>query len=298
MTADQGPLVRAGTDAAGDESSREERHQVLATMLGAYADRELPLETSSQIDAHLLGCARCRRELATHRALTRRLESEPLVRASSALTSRVVTAIAAAPIPTLALEASSTSGRHWVPTRAQARVLAAIVVLTVAPALWLARGTFRADRVTPTIAATVVPLPSVALFADALADFRRVAAIDLPGRARDLAAVRAALPFPVRPLSSAPLRLLAAWTTPMGGDPAAVLAYRWHDRLLLHYVVSEQLLFRPSEVRHAFAAGHPLGARDGAYSVLAWPARESGELLVGEATPSQLAALLTPGTPR
>ena len=40
---------------------REARHQVLATLLGAYADGELPAETASQIDAHLLGCARCRR---------------------------------------------------------------------------------------------------------------------------------------------------------------------------------------------------------------------------------------------
>ena len=47
--------------------------RVLIDLLGAYADGELPPETTSQIDAHLVGCVRCRRELAVHRAMRRRL---------------------------------------------------------------------------------------------------------------------------------------------------------------------------------------------------------------------------------
>jgi xanthosine utilization system XapX-like protein len=150
---------------------------------------------------------------------------------------------------------------------------------------------YRAQRDPAPPTATVVAVPSLLLFSEVLADFRRVTSNDLPARSRDLATVRAALPFPVNALTSPELRLLAVWTTDLGGESAAVLAYRWQDRLVLQYVVSEQLLFRPSDARRAFADGKQLAARSGQQSVIAWPGTASGELLVGDMSIDQLARL-------
>src|ERR671915_129109 len=94
---------RAGARAAGGElgesaaerAAREERHQVIIDLVGAYADGELPPETTSQIDAHLVGCGRCRRDLALHQAVRRRLGVEPLAAAPPALRERIAAAVAA-----------------------------------------------------------------------------------------------------------------------------------------------------------------------------------------------------------
>ena len=63
------PLARDAVETQSEREAREARHQVLIELLAAYADRELPAETTSQIDAHLVGCARCRSELAVHQGL-------------------------------------------------------------------------------------------------------------------------------------------------------------------------------------------------------------------------------------
>src|ERR671914_2899357 len=93
---------RAGAElgeSAAERAAREEQHQVLIELLAAYADGELPPETTSQIDAHLVGCARCRRDLAVHRALRRRLGVEPPLAAPPALRERIAAAVAATPVP-------------------------------------------------------------------------------------------------------------------------------------------------------------------------------------------------------
>lgn len=281
-------------DRSTEHAAREERHQLLATLLGAYSDGELPSETASQIDAHLLGCTRCRRELDAQSALRDALEREPVVRASNALRQRVVALIAAAPY---VIDLPAGPSRLQIALRAPRTRIAVVVLMTCVLTVCVAIASARVLRQDADVGAaasppaTMVSLPSVDVFSAVLADYRRVTSTDLPGRARDLGSVRAALPFPVEPLTSPQLRLLAAWTTDLRGEPAAVLAYRWRDQLLLQYVVSEQVLFRPSEVRRVFAGGHPLGAVDGAQGLLAWPARESGEFLIGETTPTQLASL-------
>src|SRR4051812_50084572 len=93
------PLAPGSTEDPAERAARESQHQVLIDLLGADADRELPPETTSQIDAHLIGCVRCRRELAVHHAMRRRLGVEPPIAAPPALRERIAAAIAAPPVP-------------------------------------------------------------------------------------------------------------------------------------------------------------------------------------------------------
>src|SRR5688500_20397824 len=92
----------AAPRSAPEEGEREAHHRVLIDLLGAYGDGQLAPETVSQIDAHLIGCARCRRELGVQQALRARLAAEPPAAASPALRARVAAAVTAAPPPQLA----------------------------------------------------------------------------------------------------------------------------------------------------------------------------------------------------
>ncbi|MDQ3950028.1 MAG: hypothetical protein M3282_06760 [Gemmatimonadota bacterium] len=124
-----------------------------------------------------------------------------------------------------------------------------------------------------------------------LADYRRVTAGDLPGRARDLEVVRDAMPFPVEPLRAPGVRLLAVWTTELEGEPAAVLAYRWDDRIVLEYLLPEFRFFQNHEIRRAVTDGRLLVASDGAEGIVAWPTEAAGALLIGDLAPERLARL-------
>jgi hypothetical protein len=89
------------------------------------------------------------------------------------------------------------------------------------------------------------------------------------------------------------VRLLAAWTTELGQDPAVVLAYRWDDRIVLQYVVSEQRFFQHPALRQAVAGGGLLSAHDGAQGIVAWPTSSAGTLLIADVPPEQLRPLGT-----
>ncbi len=276
----------------GDDDAREARHQVLATLLGAYADGELPPETSSQIDAHLLGCNRCRREVGMHHAMRARLSREPTATASLALRERIRRQIALAPAPAAELAPLRAQAPAWWATRG-ARIAAAMVVI-FGIALFVYDGAGARAVVSPASLASIDAM-RVPLFANILADYRRVTAGDLPGRARDLDAVRAAVPFPVDVLHDPSLRLLAAWSTDLDGEPAAVLAYRWHDRLVLEYLIAEPVFFRHPGLRAPVAAGRLVSASSGGQGMVAWAALESGAVLIGEVPPAELAALRVGG---
>lgn len=279
----------------GDDDAREARHQVLATLLGAYADSELPAETSSQIDAHLLGCARCRREVQMHAAVRERLSHEPAVLASAALRDRIVRQIAASSPPVTSTADTARSGVAW--WRSSQAQFAGMTVLLLSSAL------FGIERVRTPLVPRTAPIATVSaatvpLFTQILDDYRRVTSGDLPGRARDLDAVRAAVPFPVQPMQGPAVRLLAAWNTDLAGEPAAVLAYRWGDRLVLEYLIAEPTFFRHPGMRAPLAAGRVITASSGAQGLLAWAAPESGAVLVGDVAPSELVALRVGGVAR
>ena len=275
-----------------DDEAREARHQVLATLLGAYADGELPPETASQIDAHLLGCARCRREVELHSVVHARLSREPLVSVSAAFRDRIIEELTLARTPAASVD--ETSRRWW--HSSSVRIGAALTIVLIAAAFGATQ--LQTDAPRTRAATAMVDAGTVPLFAAILEDYRRVMSSDLPGRARDLDAVRAAVPFPVQPLHHAGASLLAVWSTDLRGEPAAVLAYRWQDRLVLEYLVAEPTFFRHPGVRAPIAAGELVTAKAGAQGMVAWAAPESGAILVGDGQPNELLALRVGGTGR
>src|SRR5918992_2834421 len=96
---DRTPHAAGSGESAAERAAREERHQLIIELLGAYADGELPVETRSQIDAHLVGCARCRRDLSVHQSMRKRLGVEPPLAATPALRDRIAAAVATTPVP-------------------------------------------------------------------------------------------------------------------------------------------------------------------------------------------------------
>lgn len=284
MTGPRPPIGARPADDPRDEAAREARHDVLRDLLAAHADGELPAETASQIEAHLVGCARCRRELDVHDVVRRRLAGEATPAASPQLRARIAAAVAAAPPPPPEQAPAPVRGSR---ARLAVAMVAAVAALSAGTLAVRARGA--PDVALRPVAGAVAGVP---LLRDVVADFRRVAAGDLPGRARDLDGVRAAVPFAVAPLQAAELRLLGAWTTDLAGEPAAVLAYRWDDRLVLQYIVSEERFFRAPAVRAGVAGGHLAGAVDGAQAVVAWPAAAAGVVVVSDVALERLAAVL------
>jgi len=261
-----------------DEAARESRHEVLRELLGAYADRELPPETMAQIDAHLVGCAECRSGLEVHDAVRSRLAAERPAAPSPALRARIAAAIDAVPAPVLvSAPAPRTVGHRTVLWLAIAGWVAAVAL-----AIALVVQTPASPRRVAGTRAIAAPVQQVALLGGIVDDYARVSRGDLPGRARDLSAVRAAVSFPIEPLRGPDLRLLGAWTTDVRGEPAAVLAYRLRDHLVVQYLVAEDAFFRHPAVRAAVADRHLLTAADGARALVAWPGTSTGTVLVGD----------------
>ena len=277
-------LARGLGEEPAERARREEQHRVLIDLLGAYADRELPAETTSQLEAHLIGCARCRRELAVHHAVRQRLGDEPPVAAPPALRARIASAIAATPLP-------PPRRQSWWHRWTWALVVGAIfLTVSIVATVVTARSTQSASA-----GIAVVPItPNVVpLLRDVLDDYRRVTAGDLPGRGRDLDVVRDAVPFPVEPLRAPDLRLVAAWTADLAGEPAAVLAYRRGDRIVLEYLVSDARFFKHPEVRRAVSGARMLGGSADRQGLVAWPTTTAGAVLVGELPVDQLANVVT-----
>ena len=269
--------VLAARVTPAEEAARESRHEVLRELLGAYADGELPPETVAQIDAHLVGCGECRRGLEVHEALRTRLAAERPAAPSPALRARIASAIDAIPAPVVAPAP---------PQRADARsrlvwlaVSGWFTALLLAATLIVQRGELRAATGARAVAA---PVGDVPLLGGVVEDYMRVSRGVLPGRARDLSAVRAAVSFPIEPLRVPELRLIAAWTTTVDGEPAAVLAYRLRDRLVVQYLVAEDAFFRHPAVRAAVADRHLLTAVDDTRALVAWPGTATGTVLVGD----------------
>ncbi|MCG8423807.1 MAG: hypothetical protein MJE77_38415 [Proteobacteria bacterium] len=125
----------------------------------------------------------------------------------------------------------------------------------------------------------------------ALADFRKQTAGALPMARLDLEHLAAGVGLPIVPLDAPDTRLLSAWQTEIRTHPAAALAYQWRSRIVIQYVIPEQLLYRQEEVRTAIVqTGHYTVIRD-QQAMVARAGPRAGVLLVGEAHPDELAGL-------
>lgn len=257
-----------------DASAREERHQALAALLGAYADNELPVETSSQINAHLLGCQRCRNELLVQQAIGRQLAAAPIASATPDFINRIRVAITSRPPGDLPVAPAATIGKQirlWKYNFIAALLACGFVTIAV----------FSERQPRPEPAPLVIG-QTVPVISAMFQEYRDIMAGDLPGRARDLELVRRALPFDVSPLDHSDAHLLAAWTTTIDGEPAAVLAYRWRETVILQLVVAESLLFRARDIREAFAIDRGVVSSSSSLNLLAWPEPDAGSVLVGD----------------
>ncbi|MCC6246003.1 MAG: zf-HC2 domain-containing protein [Gemmatimonadaceae bacterium] len=262
-----------------DDHAREARHALLASLLGAYADGELPAETVSQIDAHLVGCQRCRNELRVQRALGERLAHGTIPTASSALHDRIRRSVAAAPPVRPTNEVAR--GAQLATIRRLVRYAVGVLVLVAVALLarqWASRGSVRNPaRVEPVALGDTPPL-----LQELVSTYRSAARGDLPGRARDLERVRQAVGFPVYPLESADAHLVSVWTVTVDGELAAALAYRWRDQLVIQFVVAESAVFRARDLRAAFAEQRLAAVQADAIGVVTWSEPSAGAVILAE----------------
>lgn len=257
------------------------RHQDLIDLLGAYVDNELTPVDTLRLEAHLLGCASCRRAQTVQQAMHQRLATEPMQPAPEGLRQQIFAALATA--------AAGASAGRWQRLRravghsrvplwsgwATAAAMAAVYLLTPG---WSGVPDSRNGDLVPMINA-------------ALSDYHQRITDELPLDSNDIAAVARDSGLPVELLAHADVQLLSTWQTDIRGKPAAALAYRWRNRIIIQYVIPQSLLFRQRGVREAVSRDGVYTVQAGSESVIAWSGAGAGMLLVGEAAASDLAGL-------
>jgi anti-sigma factor RsiW len=272
-------------------------HEHALTLLGAYADDELPPEMRREVEAHLTECGRCVQELRVHMALRQRLQAEKGVLAPSDALMRLEAYVARLGRDAREQRASAvpigpgkrSRLRHPLAAWGGWLVAASLAaVWALGPRRPPGRG-MAGMSMGPLTPVAVDSIPESIADA-ALHDFTRVASEALP-QGPELTAVESQVPFSVPALTAPHMRLIGAWTTTIDGVPAAALAYRCHDRLVVQYVVAEHVFFRPPRVRQAIAASGLYAAGEGKLHAVGWPGRDNGSFLVGEFTAPELAAM-------
>jgi anti-sigma factor RsiW len=273
------------------------RHERLVTLLGAYADDELPLDSRRELDAHLGECAQCVEELRVQTALKHRLRAEESALEPADALSRLrghVDGLGRDGGEQSPAAANLGARRRAIFSRPMVTWSGWLVAASLA-ALWLLGPRWTTNQgmvgmsMGPLIPVSVDSVPEPIADA-ALHDFKRVNRAALP-QGPELAAVKSQVPFSVPALTAPHMRLIGAWTTTIDSVPAAVLAYRCHDRLVVQYVVPEHVFFRPPRVRQAVATSGLYAAGEGKLHAVGWPGRDNGSFLVGEFTAAELAAM-------
>lgn len=248
-------------------------HARMQELVAAFADGELSGEDSRAVEEHLLGCARCRRELTLQQDLSLALSREPTPGASAGLRQRIEWMGE----PRAARSKRDSAWR----VRWASPALAALVLIGVAGGAALLADRRQASR----------ELAEVPLLRDAVADCRRAMARNFPKKA-DLAAVAENLSFPVRALHRPEVELFSTWKTTLAGSPAAGLAYRWRGIVVVQYTVPAEIVRQQPGLgekvsRSAFYEGSHLGQ-----GVIALVEGGSGTLLIAEVPPAELRRLI------
>jgi anti-sigma factor RsiW len=245
-------------------------HARLQAWVAALADGELSADEARIVQEHLLGCARCRRELVLQKGLSRSLAKEPLREASAGLRRRIERLGAPAPQSGAWLR-----NRRWA-----ASAIAALVLIGVAfgTALREWGGQSRS-------------MAEIPLLRDALADCRRATARNFPRKA-DLEATGEGLGFPIHPLHRPGAELFSTWRTTLAGSPAAGLAYRWRGIVVVQYAVPAELIRQQADMGAALGRAGFYVASDHGEAVLAFLANGSGTLLMADAPVEELRRLM------
>ena len=244
-------------------------HARLQASIAAFADGELSADEARVVQEHLLGCARCRRELALQQGLSRSLAKEPLPEPSAGLRRRIERLGAPAPQSGAWLR-----NRRWA-----ACAIAALVLIGAFGTVLRQRG------------GQSTPIAEIPLLRDALADCRRATARNFPRKA-DLQAAAVGLGFPIDLLDRPGAELFSTWRTTLAGSPAAGLAYRWRGIVVVQYAVPAELIRRQPGVGEALRrAGLYAGGEKGE-AVLAFVANGSGTVLMADAPVEELRRLM------
>jgi hypothetical protein len=278
-----------------DRRREVEQHDIIASLLAAYVDGELPPETATQLDAHLRECARCARDVGMQRQLAAGLGQIGGPLASAALHTRIRQSIAALPAPGIAPQSALSGTRGW---RFGRWGWGAVVVLIAA--LWLGRVLLPAHTAAETGAeGGPVAVVGDAPLLDSLAvQWRALSPENLPGRERDVDAIRRALGGPVFPLESPGLDLAAAWTTTAWGELLGVLAYRFDGRLVVQFTIPEALLARSGSLSAALARSPVVLTGEDALSMVLWRTPGGATVLLGNTSVDQLRAFQTASAAR
>ncbi|GAC1516513.1 MAG: hypothetical protein NVS1B4_11860 [Gemmatimonadaceae bacterium] len=293
---------------------REVLHHELRVLLTGYGDDELQPADRARVEAHLVSCERCERDLE----MQLRLRGQLATLDTSAIPTRqedrlhamlrlpIATIVADSHGPTDAAVASVRSAartgtltpRFWRTTRGVVAASGWLVAASVTAVLW---SRSRAESIpassedvsgaTHDGAAMAIDPAPVPMVEAALADYRRRTGVDLPAGDLRGDSVSAPAPGQVPGLRRADVRVVAAWTTEIRGERVAAVAYRWRDRVVVLYTVSEQLFFRQARVRRAVARGAIYAVRQGPVSAVAWANSSNGSILIGNASPAELAVL-------
>jgi anti-sigma factor RsiW len=269
-----------------DRDSAAAAHAAFAELLAGYIDDELSAEDRRRVESHVPECAKCRSELRAQTVIRARLMKESGSLASSELAERILARIADA-APMEADRPVHPSRREVLVTWGGWAAAAAMGGL----AAWFSQRKPAGMSMTmaPSGKVTLDQVPGL-VPADILASFREINEEELPAGA-DLAQLRRDLGFSVPRLDAPHMRLISAWLTRVNGEPAAALAYRCHDRLVMQYVVSEVQFFRQPQVRHAIASQGVYATAAGPLTTIAWPGTDNGSFLVGEFSASDLVAM-------